>query len=131
MEDGHKTSPMHALKAAVEDLLNHRQLSVEDAMDRHFSPTFRQRTNGIWEDRAAVLQRIAQLRSTLRHATFTVRDALACGNRYAEQHTIALAMCDGSEVALQVYVFAERDGDGRFAWIEEAVHPVASPCATP
>jgi hypothetical protein len=34
------------LKRAVIDLLDSRQLSIGDAMDRHFAPTFKQRMNG-------------------------------------------------------------------------------------
>ncbi|MET0550109.1 MAG: nuclear transport factor 2 family protein [Xanthomonas sp.] len=115
---------MRILQAAVEDLLNNRELSVADAMDRHFSAAFRQCTDGKWEDRAAVLQRIAQLRHTLRHATFTVHEELSCGTRYAERHTIGLALCDGRDTAFEVYVFAERDRAGRFLRIEEATRPV-------
>lgn len=125
MDDRQALLHTNILKAAVDDLLNNRQLSVEEAMDRHFSPDFRQCTNGLWEDRAAVRERIMQLREDLQHATFVVRDEFCCGNRYAQRHTIALAMRDGAAAALDVYVFAERDADGRFLWIEEAVHSVA------
>ncbi|WP_115563348.1 nuclear transport factor 2 family protein [Xanthomonas arboricola] len=123
MDDRQTIVRANVLKAAVEDLLNNRQLSVEEAMDRHFSPDFRQCTNGLREDRTAVSERIVQLRDDLQHATFVVRDEFCCGNRYAQRHTIALAMRNGPALALDVYVFAERDADGRFLWIDEAVHP--------
>ncbi|MFC3565870.1 nuclear transport factor 2 family protein [Xanthomonas dyei] len=125
MDDHQTILRANVLKAAVEDLLNNRQLSVEGAMDRHFSPDFRQCSNGLREDRTAVSERIVQLREDLQHATFVVRDEFCCGNRYAQRHTIALAMRHGPALALDVYVFAERDADGRFLWIDEAVHPVA------
>ncbi|WP_369936178.1 nuclear transport factor 2 family protein [Xanthomonas tesorieronis] len=112
------------VQAAVEDLLNNRELSVAEAMDRHFSVAFRQCTDGKWEDRAAVIQRIAQLRDTLEHATFTVHEELSCGTRYAERHTIGLALCDGSAIAFEVHVFAERDRAGRFLRIEEATRRI-------
>ncbi|MEA9565280.1 nuclear transport factor 2 family protein [Xanthomonas sp. WHRI 8932A] len=125
MDDRQTIVRANVLKAAVEDLLNNRQLSVEEAMDRHFSPDFRQCTNGLREDRTAVSERIVQLREDLQHATFVVRDEFCCGNRYAQRHTIAFAMRNGPALALNVYVFAERDADGRFLWIDEAVHPAA------
>lgn len=88
-------------------------------MARHFSPSFRQRTNGTWEDYAAVHQRITQLRANVDRMTFTVLDELLAGPRYAERHVIDLVVQDGGAVTLEVYVFAERDPDGRFLWIEE------------
>ena len=111
---------MASLKNAVEDLLNHRHLSVEEAADRHFAPGFRQRTNGRWDDRDAVVARIAQLREMVEHASITVLDELADGPRYAERHRIELLRRDGQRIAQEVYVFAQRDPDGRFACIEEA-----------
>ncbi|WP_115529243.1 MULTISPECIES: nuclear transport factor 2 family protein [Xanthomonas] len=125
MDDRQALPRTNVLKAAVDDLLNNRQLSVEEAMDRHFSPDFRQCTNGLREERTAVSERIVQLREDLQHATFVVHDEFCCGNRYAQRHTIALAMRHGPALALDVYVFAERDADGRFLWIDEAVYPVA------
>lgn len=111
---------MTSLKDAVQDLLNHRHLSVEQAADRHFAPGFRQRTNGHWDDRDAVVARIAQLREMVDHASITVLDELADGPRYAERHAIELIMRDGQRIVQEVYVFAQRDPGGRFACIEEA-----------
>ena len=81
---------MTSLKDAVEDLLNHRHLSVEQAADRHFAPGFRQRTNGHWDDRDTFVARIAQFREIVEHASITVLDELADGPRYAERHRIEL-----------------------------------------
>ena len=53
---------MSKLKEAIEDLLNNRKLTVEEAADKHFTPDFRQRTNGSWDDRIAVIARITDLR---------------------------------------------------------------------
>lgn len=114
---------MSTIKAAVDDLFD-RQLPVEEALDRHFAPGFRQRTNGDWEDRPAVLARIAELREIAEHVTVTVLDELADGARYAERHVVDLVRRDGARVAQEVYVFAERDADGRFVRIEEASLPL-------
>jgi len=111
---------MTSLKDAVEDLLNHRHLSVEQAADRHFAPGFRQRTNGHWDDRDTFVARIAQFREIVEHASITVLDELADGPRYAERHRIELARRDGQRTVQEVHVFAQRDPDGRFACIEEA-----------
>lgn len=110
---------MSTIKLAVDDLLNNRELTAAEALDRHFGPTFRQRTNGSWEDRAAVLARIVQFREVVEHATITVLDELAVGDRYAERHLIDLLHRAGTRTVHEVYVFAERDADGRFTRIEE------------
>ena len=109
-----------ALKRAIDDLLNHREATVDEAMDRHFGPTFRQCTNGVWAERPEVRARISQLRAQTHGATVTVLDEMVDGARYAERHRIALAMRDGTRRVLEVHVFARRDADGRFAEIEEA-----------
>lgn len=111
---------MSTIKAAVDDLLNNRQLTVNEAVDRHFGPTFHQRTNGSWDDRPAFLARIVLLRELVEHATITVLDELADGDCYAERHIVDLLRRDGERIVQEVYVFAERDPDGRFTRIEEA-----------
>jgi hypothetical protein len=40
---------MTTIKEAVEDLFNNPQLSVQEVVDRHYIPAFRQRTNGSWD----------------------------------------------------------------------------------
>jgi hypothetical protein len=109
-----------AIKDAVEDLLNHQRITVDEAVDRHFSPTFRQRTNGRWDDRAGFLARIVLLREVVEHATITVLDELTDADRYAERHVIQQVKRDGERIVHEVYVFAQRDPVGRFTWIEEA-----------
>ena len=111
---------MTTIKDAVEDLLNHQRFTVDEAVDRHFSPTFRQRTNGRWDDRAGFLARIVLLREAVERATITVLDELADADRYAERHVIQQVKRDGERIVQEVYVFAQRDPDGRFTWIDEA-----------
>jgi hypothetical protein len=115
---------MTTIKDAVEDLLDPRRLTVEEAANRHFGPTFRQRTNGRWDDRDAFLARIALLRESVDHATITVLDELGEAGRYAERHVVELVRRDGTRIVQEVYVFAERDPDGRFVRIEEATVPL-------
>lgn len=115
---------MSILEDAVTDLLGSTGLSIEAAMARHFTPAFRQRSNGAWEDYGSVQARLTRLRGNLDRMTFTVLDELSSGERYAERHAVELAMTDGSEVRLEVHVFAQREPDGRFAWIEESSFPL-------
>lgn len=109
---------MTTIKEAVDDLFN-PQLTVKAAVERHYAPTFRQRTNGTWNDRTGLLARIVELRKVVEHATITVLDELADGERYAERHVIALVQRDGTRILQEVHVFAHRDSDGRFVRIEE------------
>lgn len=111
---------MSTIKDAVEDLLNNRRLTVDEAVDRHFAPSFRQRTNGSWDDRAAFRARIVLLREVVEHTTITVLDELVAADHYAERHVVDLVKRDGERIVQEVYVFAERDPDGRFIRIEEA-----------
>ncbi len=111
---------MTTIKELVDDLLNSAQMTVAEAMDRHFSRAFRQRTNGTWESRDEVAVRITQLREVFERATITVLDELRDGSCYAERHFIDLHRREGGHLLLEVYVFAETDADGRFTRIEEA-----------
>lgn len=110
---------MTTIKDAVDDLFNNQQLPADEAVDRHYAPAFRQRTNGSWDDRAGLLARVVELRKVVKHATITLLDELADGDRYAERHVVELVQRDGERVRQEVYVFADRDSDGRFARIEE------------
>ena len=110
---------MTTIKEAAEDLFNNPQLSVQEVVDRHYIPAFRQRTNGSWDDRAALVARVDEFRKHVEHATVTVLDELIDGEHYAERHVIDLLQRDGQRLLQEVYVFAQRDPDGRFVRIEE------------
>lgn len=110
---------MSALKQAIEDLLANSGRSVQEAVSRHFTPDFRQRTNGNWDDRDTFVARIAGLRDLVAKASVTVLDELVDGERYAHRHIIDLVTRDGGRIVQEVYLFARRAPDGRFAFIEE------------
>ncbi len=110
---------MTTIKDAINDLFNNQQLPAEEAVDRHYGPTFRQRTNGSWDDRPGFLARVIDFRKVVEHATITVLDELTDGNRYAERHVVDLIQRDGNRILQEVFVFAERDSEGRFVRIEE------------
>ena len=110
---------MTTLKDALADLLQNPDLPLDEAVDRHFSLDFRQRTNGRWDDRAGFVARIAQLRGETQQITMTFLDELNDDGRYAERHIIDLLFHDGRHVVQEVYIFAALDSDGRFERIEE------------
>jgi ketosteroid isomerase-like protein len=118
---------MATLKNAIEDLLASERLTVEEAADLHFAPSFRQRVGGVWTDRPTFLAGIAELRETIEDVVVEVLDELVAGDGYAERHIIELTMRDGGRIRQEVYVFAERDPDGRFVRIEEATVPLPPP----
>lgn len=115
---------MSTIKKAVDDLLD-LERAVHVSMDAHFAPTFSQRVNGSWIDRATFLKGIMSLREKLRQASVTVLDELDVGERYAERHLINIVMRDGAVVHQEVYIFAQRDAVGRFERIEEATIAVS------
>ena len=111
--------PPTTVKAALEDLLLRRDLAVDDAIDRHFTPDYRQRTDGEWSDRAEFAAHISHLRAVVATMTIHVHEELSAGSLYAERHTVELTKTDGSPVTSEVYLFGERAPDGRFSRIEE------------
>jgi hypothetical protein len=122
---------MSTIKEAIEDLFNNPQLSADEAIDRHFGPDFRQRTNGSWDDRPAFFARMVDFREIVKHATITVLDELVDGERYAERHIVDLLKHDGDRIRLEVYIFARRDPAGRFTRIEETTLILDNPQETP
>jgi hypothetical protein len=107
------------VKAALEALLLRRDISVEDVIDRYFTPDYRQRTDGTRSDRAEFAAHIAHLREVVADLVVHVHEELSSGPTYAERHTVELTKTDGSPVLTEVYLFGERAPDGRFKRIEE------------
>lgn len=111
---------MATIKDAVDDMFGTSQLSAEAALERHFAPGFRQRTNGEWESRDEVLARVVATREVVERLTLTVLEELSDDEHYAERHVVDLVRRDGQRLRQEVYVFARRAPDGRFERIEEA-----------
>jgi hypothetical protein len=107
------------IAAALTDLLLTPELPLEEALDRHFAPDYRQRTDGVWIDRAGFAEHIAHLRGVVAGGSIRVHDELGAGAAYAERHTVDVVKSDGSTASHEVYVFAERAADGRFVRLEE------------
>ncbi|MEV0193886.1 nuclear transport factor 2 family protein [Kitasatospora purpeofusca] len=106
---------------ALDDLLfaPDPDLPLDEAVARHFAPDYRQRTNGVWSDRAGFVEHIAKLRSLVREGRVEVHDELRDGTRYADRHTVTVTKFDGHTSRIEVYLFAELAPDGRFARVEE------------
>ncbi|WP_030276724.1 nuclear transport factor 2 family protein [Streptomyces sp. NRRL B-24484] len=107
------------IKAALDDLLFNRELTVAEAADRHFTPEYRQRTDGEWADRAEFVEHITHLRDIVAGGHVEVHEELHVGSTYADRHTAHITKKDGSTVRMEVYVFADLGPDGRFSRIEE------------
>lgn len=107
------------IAAALNDLLFDRELDVATAVARHFADDYRQRTDGVWSDRAEFADHITHLRGVLSGGYVEVHDELIDGDRYADRHTVHATKIDGSTAAFEVLVFAEFAADGRFRQIIE------------
>jgi hypothetical protein len=107
------------IATALTDLLLTPGLPLEEAVDRHFAPAYRQRTDGVWADRSEFRDHIAHLRQVVVDGTIEVHEEVTAGAVYAERHTIDVTKADGSTVSTEVYVFAEYAPDGRFVRLEE------------
>ncbi|MFG2829016.1 nuclear transport factor 2 family protein [Streptomyces sp. NPDC048434] len=107
------------IEAALNDLLFNRDITVQEAADRHFTPEYRQRTDGQWADRAGFVEHITHLRTVVAGGHVQVHEELCAGGKYADRHTAHITKTDDSTVRTEVYVFADLAPDGRFSRIEE------------
>ncbi|MFI5984489.1 nuclear transport factor 2 family protein [Streptomyces sp. NPDC051555] len=107
------------ISTALADLLFAPELDLQIAVDRHFAPDYRQRTDGSWADRAEFTAHIAHLRTVLAGGSVEVHEELTNGTLYADRHTVRATKKDGSTVHMEVYLFGEFAADGRFRRIEE------------
>ncbi|MFJ9074685.1 nuclear transport factor 2 family protein [Streptomyces sp. NPDC102278] len=105
--------------AALNDLLFTPEADLQAAVDRHFAPDYRQRTNGTWDERDGFTAHIAHLRTVVAEGGVEVHEELTDGRLYSDRHTVAVVKKDGSTVRTEVYLFGEFAADGRFRRIEE------------
>ncbi|MDF9817029.1 nuclear transport factor 2 family protein [Streptomyces sp. SPB162] len=104
---------------AIDDLLFTPGLDLAEAVDRHFAPDYRQRTDGVWSDRDSFVQHMARLRSVVRGGHIEVHDELRDGLRYADRHSVTVTRDNGRTSVTEVYLFARLSPDGRFQRVEE------------
>ncbi|MFI1913242.1 nuclear transport factor 2 family protein [Nocardia sp. NPDC020380] len=107
------------IHTALTDLLLTPGLPLDEAIDRHFAPDYRQRTDGSWADRTEFAEHIAHLRTVVANGSVEVHDELCDGTRYADRHTITITKKDGGTVRSEVYLFGHLAEDGRFRAVEE------------
>jgi ketosteroid isomerase-like protein len=107
------------ITAAINDMLFTPGLDLDTALDRHFAPDYRQRTDNRWDDRAQFAAHIAHLREVVADGHVEVHQELCSGTAYADRHTVDVRKKDGSSVRMEVYLFGEFAADGRFRRIEE------------
>lgn len=110
---------MTTLKAALDDFLNNRELSLNEAVDRHFTPDYRQRTDGEWSDQEGFVAHIAHLRDCVRSAEVTILEEFVDTNHYGERHIVDITKNDGGHVIQEVYAFGDLTEDSRFKRLEE------------
>ncbi|MEV7283047.1 nuclear transport factor 2 family protein [Streptomyces sp. NPDC093252] len=108
-----------SMSAALTDLIFNPRITTAEAVDRHFTPDYRQRTDGRWDDRAGFVAHIAHLRTIVADGSVVVHEELRDGSRYADRHTVRITKRDGSEVTMEVYAFGDLAPDGRFSRVEE------------
>ncbi|MET9401324.1 nuclear transport factor 2 family protein [Kitasatospora sp. NPDC002965] len=113
------TASHTTITAALTDLLLTPGLDLDTAVDRHFTPDYRQRTDGSWADRAAFVDHIRHLRGVVASGTLEVHEEFHAGNLTADRHTVDVVKTDGTQVRMEVYLFGEYGPCGRFRRIEE------------
>ncbi|MDF3320156.1 nuclear transport factor 2 family protein [Rhodococcus sp. C3V] len=107
------------IKSALDDLIFNPGISVDEAIDKHFSDNYRQRTNRQWDDRNTFAAHITHLRRVVADGSITVHEELVAGHLYADRHTVTIEKKDGGRVVTEVYLFGEHAPDGRFQRVEE------------
>lgn len=119
------------MSAVLSDLYVDHQMDLDQILDKHYAPDFRQRTNGTWIDRKGFAEHQAALRGRIVRAEVTVHEELVDGSAYAERHTVNAVNRDGEKLSIEVYVFGELAEDGRFRRIEEVVLPLTGGTRVP
>ncbi|MEV6006013.1 nuclear transport factor 2 family protein [Streptomyces sp. NPDC051976] len=104
---------------AINDLLFDPVLDLDEALDRHFTPDYRQRTDGVWSDRAGFAAHMTRLREVVRGGHIEVHDEFRDGLRYADRHSVTVTRDNGRTSRTEVYLFARFAPDGRFQTVEE------------
>ncbi len=107
------------IDTVLDEIINQQELPLEKVLERYFSPNYRQRTNDCWEDREGFAHHARKLREVCVFARIDVLDELRTRNLYATRHRVQCTKRDGTEVVMEVYMFAETDSTGRFLRIEE------------
>ena len=76
-------------------------------------------------DRDDLAAHAAPLRKNLVSWRVDVQEALVSGRRLAARYTMHSTMRKGRELEIEVYMFGELDGEGRFRRIDQLTRTVA------
>lgn len=117
-EGAHTVERMTDIRSARHDLLATSE-PLDDVVPRHFTDDYRQRMNGVWDDRDGFVEHIRHLRAVVHEVEIAILDEYDEGERYADRHVVTAVKRDGCTVVQEVYVFAQRDAAGRFRRLEE------------
>ncbi|MDH2455608.1 hypothetical protein QDW14_03825 [Corynebacterium bovis] len=139
------------LAALIEELVGGTE-PLEAIADRELTPDYRQRVNGRWTARDAVLAHFTQLREAARSVEVTVLDEgtttrpgdadapapaddpaadttadtadTTTDTGYAERHIVSVTLANGRRSENEVYIFARLAADGRIRSLEEVILPL-------
>lgn len=92
---------------------------------RHYPEGFVQYSDGRRFDRDDLAAHAAPLRKNLVSWRVDVQEALVSGRRLAARYTMHSTMRKGRELEIEVYMFGELDGEGRFRRIDQLTRTVA------
>jgi len=92
---------------------------LEATVDRYFTPDYVQRVNGEVLDRATFVAHIRHLRAAAARGVVRVLEVVQEGRRFADRHEVHAIKADGGEMRAEVYLFGERDEDGRIRRVDE------------
>lgn len=92
---------------------------------RHYPEGFEQYSDGRRFDRDELAAHAAPLRKNLVSWRVDVQEALVSGRRLAARYTMHSTMRKGRELEIEVYMFGELDGEGRFRRIDQLTRTVA------
>ncbi|MFJ1792642.1 nuclear transport factor 2 family protein [Kitasatospora griseola] len=119
--------PRTDIRAALDDIVFSSDLDLDKAAERHITPDFVQRIDGRTVERDAFLVNMANLREAVVSGVIDMHQELFDGDNYADHHTAAISMKDGSTLHMEVYLFAEFAEDGRFRRINETTLVLEGP----
>ena len=114
-----RTDEGYGIEQALTELIFRRDLTVEQAVGRYFTDDYRQRTDGVWSERAEFVEHIEHLRTVVDGGRVEVHQEVREGSRYADRHTVHIVKTDGASASMEVYLFGELAADGRLRRVQE------------
>ena len=125
-----------SLSAAMNAIFSAERVSLERAVETHYTPDFRIKTNGVWSDRATWMEHAGFLRSVIADIHIEVLDELEADGRHAERHVVAIEKRDGGADRTEIYASRRSTiagGSGRWRRPRSRSAPSRTdhPCSAP